>query len=1054
MKHIYTIILLLTVGFTSTLHAQMKTYTGTVKSQNNAPAEGVTIINETTKKTLGTTDRAGHFSIQAAANQVLIFKHVSLNQTTYKLSASTAPFMVVMNSNARNLDEAVVVGYQTRKKETLTGSVVTISGKDIQDIPASNFVDLLQGKVAGLNIQQNTGSPGMRGTMAIRGISNVNISGSGDNAFLTPTSPLFVIDGVPIDDNTGYEYGFQTAGPGISPISMIPTEDIQDIQVLKDAQATALYGSRGAYGVILVTTKRGNSKVPIVQYTSQFFVNTVPKLRPVIGGKGERLIRIQQILQNDSTAWAAIQRINNSPLLADSLNAYYNNSTDWQNIFYRTTINHSQNVNISGGDQAFNYKVNGGIFDEKGIIENTGFSRYSLQMNMQYMPNPKFKMLANINTTLARNSSGSGNALTQSGVGTAANTSSLLPAPSIFSASNTALSALQVSDDNKTANVVTQVELQYEPITGLRGTTTLSYNYLEANKDRFTPSMLNANNSEIYSFNDHRNKLYNRNMLSFTRSFKEKHNLLVYGFSEMEINDYKADVMQFTGTPSDQITSGLSYNSLYSKGGTLNNLSNYRSLGFAGIANYNYASKYVAEFTYRVDGTSTTGSLNPWSYNPSASIRWNFYKENWFENIDWLSFGGLRASWGKNIVPTGSIYSVYGKYVADARRYNNQPTVSLDMNTIPNIALIPQSSTQFNVALEFGLFNNMINVTYENYYKQTDQILREKKIANINAFGNVNTNETSLVNKGHEFQINYRPRMASKDWELSFNFNGAINKDVMAALPDGVRQLIDKDASIYNLSILRRLGINSLSNVLLNFEGVYKTDDEVPVNPLTGLRYRTGGAFGEGRFFRAGDPIWTDLNGDYILDENDYVIVGNSQPRVTGGFGTYTKYKNWTLQTNFSYTVKRDILNTALADRFRNYSNPAGVVAADKNPGALVPISEYDIFTSLGQDAKYPNPFDFTRNGLIDPFRYDQTLFQEDGSYLKFNSATIGYNFDRNWTKQIGITSLRMYLSAYNIYTFSKYSGPDPELVSGLGRDSSNGYPNRRSYTFGLNVQF
>ncbi|ULT28100.1 TonB-dependent receptor plug domain-containing protein [Sphingobacterium sp. E70] len=420
---------------TNSVLAQTGMVKGTVKGANNRPLAGVSIKLENPKRDLGKTGDDGRFVVSVPTNGVMVFSYQGYGTVKQPVTAGKTEYSISMESKAQELEETVVVGYQQRKRETLTGSVVTISGKEIQDIPSGNFVDLLQGKVAGMNIQNNTGSPGMRGTIAVRGISNFNVSGSGDNTFLTPTSPLFVIDGVPIDDNSGYEYGFETAGPGVSPISMIPPEDIEDITVLKDAQATALYGSRGAYGVILVRTKRGNSKIPLVQYQGQFFMSAVPQLRKVIGGRDERMVRVEQILMNDTTLAAAIRRINDSPMLADSLNPYYNNSTDWQSYFYRNTYNQTHNVNISGGERVFNYKVNMNYYDENGIIANTGFKRYTVQSNMQYEPNDRFRMMANVNANLAQNQMGSGNAAMQTGVGKSVNTTSLYPAPSLFSGS-------------------------------------------------------------------------------------------------------------------------------------------------------------------------------------------------------------------------------------------------------------------------------------------------------------------------------------------------------------------------------------------------------------------------------------------------------------------------------------------------------------------------------------------------------------------------------------------------------------------------------------------
>lgn len=1021
---------------------------GTVKDDANNPITGATLTLLSTGNQIAASNSNGGFSISVPAGSTILVRSLGYESQRFSVKADQSVYHVVLHEAVSAIEETVVVGYQERDKSTLTGSAIVITAEDIKDVPSANFTDLLQGKVAGLNIQLNNGTPGMRGNIALRGISNINIQGSGDQAFLTPTSPLFVIDGVPLDENNNYEYGFQTAGPGISPLSLIPVEDIESITTLKDAQATALYGSRGAYGVILVTTKRGSSKIPIISYTSNYFMNTPPALRSVIGGAGERRLRIDQIMNNDTTFHSALRLVNITPMLADSLNAYYNNSTDWQSYFYRTTFNQTHSLNISGGDQQFNYKISPSYYDEKGIVENTGFTRYSMMMNMQYMPSTRFKMSAYMNTSLGKNSTGSGNAFGQSGIASSANTSSLLPPPSLFSGSIGALSALEMKNDNKTGNINTQLELQWEPVQGIRGTSTFSYAYNQATQDRFLPEALNANSNEIYSYNDRRNTLYNRNMVSYTKTFRDAHTISAFAFNELQVTNYRADVMLLSGSPSDQITSGVGYKSQQSLGGTLDNISEVRTLGYAGNASYNYRSKYILELTYRLDGTSTTGTENPWAHLPSVGARWNVKNEAFLEDIDWLDYLNLRGTWGKNIVPTGNIFDVYGRYVANPTTYNNQTSVTLDMGAIPNISLEPSVSTQLNGAIEIGLFNNLLSLTYENYYRQTDQILREKEIANINAFGNVKTNETSLVNMGHEFIASVRPPFSNPDWSLNVSVNGALNRDYAAALPDNVRQLLVADASAYNQSILYRLGINSLSNVLLHYKGVYQSDGEVPVNPATGLRYRMGGTLSEEKYFRAGDPIWTDLNGDYILDEKDYVIVGNSQPVFTGGVNIFLQYKNWALNTQWYATIKRDILNNALADRFRNYSDPT-------SNGALVPLSDLNYWTPDQVDAYFPNPFDFRRFGFYDPFRYDQTLFQEDGSYLKFQTATFSYNFDRDFIRSaLGITSARVYLTANNIYTFTKYSGPDPELVSALGRDSSSGYPNRRSFTFGLSVQF
>jgi len=1057
------ILFLITIVISINSYAQTKILTGYVKDVNSGIAlSGVTVQSKEMKISIGTTDNSGRFSVPInEKTKTITFKLLGYTESVHQIDGSNN-IEILLNESSRVMDEAVVVGYTRRSRETLTGSNVVISGKDIQDLPAGNVMELLQGRVPGLNIQNNNGSPGMRGSVAIRGVSTLNVQGGGNDAFLSPTSPLYIVDGVPIDDNSGYSYGFEEASPGISPISLIPTEDIQQIEVLKDATATSLYGSRGAYGVIIITTKRGQSKVPIVQYTTNFFMNTPPRLRDIIGGQGERRSRINQLVNYDMTPdkWLAYETIDETAFLSDSLNPYYNNSTNWQGIFYRNTYNQSHNVNISGGEMKFNYKLNAGLYNEKGIVTNTGFTRYSMQMNGQYMPNNKFKMISSISANIGKNSEGSGNALRQSGVADGANTSSLLPSPSIYTASNSVLSAINVNSSNRTTNIKTNLELQYEFLEGLRASSTMSYDYMVATKDKITPSSLNNNQTLYDSYNDGRRTVYNRNMLSYATQFGERHNLTLNVFNELNITSFSADQIRKIGTANDNVLGPIGLNYISSKGGTLDNLSQVRSIAFAGSSSYNFDSKYVADFNYRVDGTSSNGPLNPYKINPSAGVRWNFGKEEFMSNFsEWLDFGSIRASWGKNINPNGDIFDVYGRYVTLTGKYNNQMAVGINRNTAPNLYLVPTSNTTWNLALEGGFMQGRINFTYETYYKQTDDIMDRKDISNTTGFTKVTTNEKAMVNYGHELSVMVKPLMPESEFKWTISANGAYNKDVTTHLPDDMRQWVI-DGGSTNQAILNRLGRNAFSNLLLHYRGVYTTDDEVPINPITGMKLRTGGNLDDARYFRAGDPIWTDLNGDYIIDENDYVVIGNSQPLVTGGISSHLQYKSWTLNVNTSFTLVRDVLNNATADLLRAYSNPANRGTNgnyDNNNGdikSLVPIESFDFWNTYGQSAAYPNPFDYLRYNYISPFRYDQTLWMEDGSYFKINQVTLSYNIKRELSQKYGISSFRIYGTMGNVYNFNKYSGPDPEIVSSAGRDSSGGYPNKRNYTVGLNIQF
>ena len=307
-----------------------------------------------------------------------------------------------------------------------------------------------------------------------------------------------------------------------------------------------------------------------------------------------------------------------------------------------------------------------------------------------------------------------------------------------------------------------------------------------------------------------------------------------------------------------------------------------------------------------------------------------------------------------------------------------------------------------------------------------------------------------MVNYGLELGTGFRPLPSQSVFNLYVGFNFTINRDVTARLPNRARQL---NTGTGQETIVNRVGSNTLSNHLLVYKGVYATDEDVPVDPATGRRLRVGGTSPtEAHYFRAGDPIWVDINGDYIIDDNDKVVIGNSQPRAHGGININLSYKNAIrFAINFSYVARRDIINAALAERFATYSNPL-------RQNALVPISAYNFWTpehyEQGRVADYPNPYDFTRASIINPFRPDQTVYMEDGSFFKIQNASLSYTIPREWSNRIGIRSMSVTASINNIWTFSRYSGINPENVNSLGFDRSGGYPNSRRFAFGTQINF
>jgi TonB-linked SusC/RagA family outer membrane protein len=1057
IKPLIALLIAVMLAFTASAQVQTVTVKGIVYDKGaNSPIPGVVIFTGKPPKGVGSSGGDGTFSINVPAGADISFQAMGFNTTVQK--AKTGELMrIYLTVKENKLNETVVIGYQKKTKETTTGSTVLISGKQLQDVPVSNVLELMQGKVAGLNIQNNTGAPGYAGTIQMRGLSTLNITGSGSNAFLAPTSPLFVIDGIPVDANSNYQYGFNQAGPGLNPLSLIPPEDIESVQILKDAQATALYGSRGAYGVMLINTKRGKSKVPIVQYSGNFFVSIPPSLRKVIGGNGERQQRISQILTYTDSLKYAQADINATPFLADSLNPYYNNSTNWQGLFYKYTYNQTHNVTVSGGDDRFNYKANLGYYNEEGVVKNTDFNRYTLSTNMQYRPTPRLKIYGAVTTSLGQNSKGSGNGITQTDVGKAGGQSSLLPAPSFYSASASAIAALRNDNVNKTANVTTNVDVDYEVLAGLHATSQFSFGNTTGTEDNFIPAAINNNYSEVRAYNDRSTNLYSRSSLSYNKSVNDKHNFTVSAFNELTKTTFQATMLRQRATPSDHVLGPIGSGGAIDAGGVLSGSSDNRMVSIATSFSYNYVQKYMLDLTYRRDASSTTGKATPYSNNPSIGVRWNFNKENLLKDKIWLDYGSLRATWGRNVTPQGTIFDAYGTYDdRNGGRYNDRPMSGISYDQLPTANMKPVTTTQWNGGLDLGLWKGKLSTEMNVYIKDVTDQLMELKLPTSSGFSKVQTNDAAMRNIGVDFTITYRPLPATSKLNWTISVNGEFVKNTLTRLPNGKREYVWYDETAKQ-NILLRVGRNSLTNLLLNNTGAYSTPGSVQVDPATGRPLLVSSADGKNYYYaEAGDPKWTDRDGNYIINDADIIYAGNSQPLITGGLTSYLAYGPWSLNISGSYTAIRAILNNAVQGRFNSFSNPFGY---DDNgrpivPGALVPLDQYDYWAKNGDNAKYPNPYDYQRYKNIRPYRVEQTLFEEDGSYLKIQSITLAYTIPRDKTIRWGITSCRPYCTVGNPFMFSKYSGPNPENVSALGRDQTGGYPVRKTVTMGLNVQF
>src|SRR5690606_25090960 len=392
-----------------------------------------------------------------------------------------------------------------------------------------------------------------------------------------------------------------------------------------------------------------------INYTHSTFIKAPPKLRETLGGNLERQIKLQQILNNARTQ-AELDRIMDTPGLADSLNSYYNNSANWQSLYYQTTFNQNHNLSLDGGNQVLSYKSNLGYYGETGVIRNTGFNRYSANLRMDYRPSRRFEFTGQVFAQLGKQNKGDGTGILQTGVATGGMNSTLLPPPGFYSASSSYISAIQTKNDNSSKLIRPYVEGKFEIIDGLRFQSALSYEFASNNEDRFTPAAAAGQFSEVYSFAGRESNLYNRNILNYSKTINEDHDIFINLFNEVRHATRQNTITKQVRTPNDQFEGPIGSDGYFSRGGgVLNNFRNEKALSFALAASYNYESRYVMDLSYRIDGSSANGFENLYTKNPSVGVRWNMHHENWIESIPWLNLASLRFTWGINVMPTSTL---------------------------------------------------------------------------------------------------------------------------------------------------------------------------------------------------------------------------------------------------------------------------------------------------------------------------------------------------------------------------------------------------------------
>lgn len=1015
------------------------------------------------------TNADGSFTVKTAPGSTLTFTIVGYLPRSINVRENNNHLIVALPVDKKVLKDVVIIGYQEASRKTVTAAVTSINPKSLMDVPAPTFDALLQGRAPGLDVQNYSGEPGVRSNVVMRGntaVSRTINSNPADNVGKTSlaralSGPLYVIDGVPqtTEDIAAINYG---TGTNTDVMAGIAINDIQTIDILKDASAAAIYGSRGAGGVIIIKTKRGISGKPKVDFSTYHGFTEKPQLEKVVIGAEER--RAKWDLINHYGAWGTLKDI--PQVLTDSLNPAYNNANDYQDAMYRTGRIDNYDVSVSGGNDLVNYRYGLNYYDEQGIVKKSGLKRYSFSSSTALNLSPNLKISTQIRySKLDRprsisDLSGGFGAFNGGYYASSPLPTSLLymtDASKDFIFGNSSTATDQNTNDNLSISPVIDWRISKK----FNFTTVISFTQTNSRMDSYTPGIARRDGTGMAtSFTDKSNNYLMSNTLQYTTTLGTNHSFNILAGQNTEFWEYRSTYAYAIGIPNDQIHTVTVLNK---------NLADTRSdLLQSGIqslflrANYSYKERYLLSGVITADASSRFGKNNRWGYFPSISGGWIISDEPALKSAsNWLTLLKLRASYGVTgrQPDGGDNYLSYNTYTIGAGGfpgstnpatgnnyafgYNGVPAVALNFDKgLTNNNLSWEKNTQTNLGLDVSLFSGRINVVADAYVKNTNGGIFNLNVPVTTGYSILTANAIGIRNTGVEMQLIaniFKPASAFQ-WQTLLNL--AHNDNIITSLPNGGRD-------IYLDKYLLRQGQPLNSYNVFNKSGIYKTDADVPINKVTGQPLSFyGGAF------RGGDPIWADTNGDGILDDKDYIPAGNPNPKVTGGFGNTFSYKGFTLYVFCTFTAGRKIFNDYLAGKL---SQLVPTDDGDPNPyhsistHSLPDLSNINYWKNPGDNAEYPSLSSVY--GTRYKYAMVSSAWIESGAYFRVKNVSLSYSFNQGVLDKIHFKRLRIYALADNLYLFKQSTHiPDPEQVDAFGIYSGSGYPIPKKFTLGLDI--
>lgn len=1042
LKQLFAIVMFSLV--TIPMYGQNRTISGIVKSEaDDELLIGVSVkVKEAPGGTI--TDAQGRYTLQAKTGQTLVFSYIGFRTLEVKIDKQKS-IDVSLREDTKMLDEVVVVGYGTMKRSDLTGSVVSVSADDIKKTVVTSLDQALQGRAAGVSVTQNSGAPGGGISVSIRGINSLN-----------GNEPLYVIDGVAISGQTGNNS---------SVLSSINPSDIVSMEILKDASATAIYGSRASNGVVLITTRQGEAGKTRLSYEGYVGVQQLPNRLDVLN---LREYAEYQNLRAEVLGWGAREEFKDPSLLGEG--------TNWQKEIFRSALMHNHQINITGGNENAKFSLTGGYLNQDGIAIGSSFERFSVRMNADAKITKwlTIGLRASESRTQQVNTVDNGDIIS-----TAIRQLPEVPAKNpdgswgtqqenIYGTyfSNPVAEALMRENYDKGTQLYVNLFADINIWKGLSFHTEYGGSYNYNNHYQFTPSYdyglynqqssssRNASNGSNYSF---------KNYFTYNAKFG-KHDFSLMAGHEAQENTWE----NLSGSRSDFFLNSVheldAGDALTAKNGSSKSSGAIES--YFGRFNYSFDDRYLLTATLRSDGSSNFGPNNRWGTFPSVAVAWKIKNEAFLKNVTAIDNLKLRFGWGAVGNQSAGSYA-YGVAMASAASIWG---TGFYAGNYANANLKWEETQAYNIGLDVNLLGNRIEFIAEAYYKNTDNLLMQAALPDyVNSIIRAPwVNAGAMVNKGMEFTLN-TVNIDSRDFFWKTGITLSFNKNEVTRLyteTAGIQGYVGSETYTYSLvgePVGQFYGYKVIG--MFKDEGDFYQKDSKGEFRLNEKGERIPVALPKGKSMKeneiwVGDYIFEDKDNNGVIDEKDRSFLGNPEPKFNYGINNYFSYKGFDLNIFINGVYGNKIFNS-LRKWYTNPMNNSGMLKE------TIGIARVELIDPEGpadiSNVRVSNPAQakvqrITANDANDNNRMSDR-FIEDGSYLRIKNISLGYTFPRSWLEKIGIENLRIYANVQNAFTFTKYKGYDPEIgaynqnVLTRGIDNAR-YPSQRIYTFGLNLGF